>query len=193
MLVPISPVQDAGRKTTPSHSARTHAGLSGRCRVEHKSPREPALWSVFNKARTRSPRVANYQDCRSKLLNRGYTGALDGADPLLHDGTPARRRACAHPARQGFFADSPLEGTGFEPSVPRQEKWSMPSSSDQTRVGRTLTLRGGAESSLEGSDIELSVSPKDIRTSPYDLCANRSDRRQSREGDRWFESTSLHR
>src|SRR5580704_1322546 len=85
------------------------------------------------------------------------------------------------------------EGTGFEPSVPRQEKWSMPSFSDQTRVGRTLTLGGGAESSLEGRDIELSVSPKDIRTSPYDLCANRSDRRQSREGDRWFESTSLQR
>ena len=42
---------------------------------------------------------------------------------------------------------SPLEGTGFEPSVPRQEKWSMPNSSDQTRVGRTLTLGGGAESS----------------------------------------------
>src|SRR6266850_574977 len=69
----------------------------------------------------------------------------------------------------------------------------MPSSSDQTRVGRTLTLGGGAESSLEGRDIELSVSPKDIRTSPYDLCANRSDRRQSREGDRWFESGSLRR
>jgi hypothetical protein len=65
----------------------------------------------------------------------------------------------------------------------------MPSSSDQT--GRTRTLRGGAGSSLEGRDIELSVSPKDIRTSPYDLRANRSDRRQSREGDRWFESTSL--
>jgi hypothetical protein len=62
----------------------------------------------------------------------------------------------------------------------------MPSSSDQTRVGRPRTLRGGAASSLEGRDIELSVSP-------YDLCANRSDRRQSREGDRWFESTSLQR
>src|SRR5712672_3056364 len=58
-----------------------------------------------------------------------------------------------------FATDSLLEGTGFEPSVPRQEKWSMPSSSDQTRVGRTLTLGGGAESSLEGRDIELSVSP----------------------------------
>src|SRR6266446_10586186 len=58
----------------------------------------------------------------------------------------------------------------------------MPSSSDQTRVGRTLTLGGGAEYSVEGRDIELSVSPKDIRTSPYDLCANRSDRRQSRQG-----------
>src|SRR5882672_7508117 len=61
-----------------------------------------------------------------------------------------------------FAVDSPLEGTGFEPSVPRQEKWSMPSSSDQTRVGRTLTLREGAESSLEGRDIELSVSPRAI-------------------------------
>ena len=59
-----------------------------------------------------------------------------------------------------FVGESPLEGTGFEPSVPRQEKWSMPSSSDQTRVGRTLTLGGGAESSQEGRDIELSVSPK---------------------------------
>jgi hypothetical protein len=68
-----------------------------------------------------------------------------------------------------------MEETGFETSVPRQEKWSMPRSSDQTRVGRTLTLGEGAEPSLEGSDIELSISPKDIRTSPYDLCANRSD------------------
>jgi hypothetical protein len=65
-----------------------------------------------------------------------------------------------------FAEDSPLEGTGFEPSVPRQEKWSRPSSSDQTRVGRPLTLGGGAESSLEGSDIELSVSPKDILLRP---------------------------
>ena len=106
----------------------------------------------------------------------------------------SRRLVCSIGGRlsKRFFADSPVVGTGFEPSVPRQEKWSMPSSSDQTRVGRTLTLGGGAESSLEGRDIELSVSPKDIRTSPYDLCANRSDRRQSREGDRWFESTSLH-
>src|SRR6476620_8179914 len=70
----------------------------------------------------------------------------------------------------------------------------MPSSSDQTRVGRTLALGGGAgSSSQEGRDTEFSISPKDIRTSPYDLCANRSDRRQSREGDRWFESTSLQR
>src|SRR5207302_11406533 len=105
--------------------------------------------------------------------------------------TQQTRRHVRHMAK--FFADSPLEGTGFEPSVPRQEKWSMPNSSNQTRVGRTLTLGGGAESSLEGRDIELSVSPKDIRTSPYDLCANRLDRRQSREGNRWFESTSLQR
>ena len=106
-------------------------------------------------------------------------------------GLPRKPRFSTRKSSSGRETDSPLEGTGFEPSVPRQEKWSMPSSSDQTRVGRTLTLGGGAESSLEGRDIELSVSPKDIRTSPYDLCANRSDRRQSREGDRWFESTSL--
>src|SRR6202023_579917 len=108
---------------------------------------------------------------------------------------PCRLRGPFHASlpKTKFAADSALEGAGFEPSVPRQEKWSMPGSSDQTRVGRTLTLGGGAESSLEGRDIELSVSPKDIRTSPYDLCANRSDRRQSREGDRWFESTSLQR
>ena len=37
-----------------------------------------------------------------------------------------------------FATDSPLEGTEFEPSVPRREKWSMPSSCDQTGGGRTL-------------------------------------------------------
>src|SRR5258706_5938446 len=63
----------------------------------------------------------------------------------------------AAPPKVRFAPDSQLEGTGFEPSVPRQEKWSMPSSSDQTRVGRRLTLRGGAESSMEGRDVELSV------------------------------------
>src|SRR5438046_9452359 len=72
----------------------------------------------------------------------------------------------------GVVKDSSAEGTGFEPSVPRQEKWSMPSSSDQSWVGRTLTLGEGAEFSLEGRNIELSVSPKDIRTSPDDLCAS---------------------
>jgi hypothetical protein len=51
------------------------------------------------------------------------------------------------PSKVRFAMDSPLEGSGFEPSVPRQEKW--PSSSDQTRVGRTLTWGGGAESTLD--------------------------------------------
>src|SRR5206468_12479148 len=45
--------------------------------------------------------------------------------------------------------DSPVEGTGFEPSVPLQEKRSKFQRSDP-----------------EGRDIELSVSPKDICTSP---------------------------
>jgi hypothetical protein len=67
----------------------------------------------------------------------------------------------------------------------------MPSSSDHTRVGRTLTLGGDAESTLEGRDIELSVSPKDIRTSPYDLCANRSDRRTISGGGPIVRAVSL--
>jgi hypothetical protein len=62
---------------------------------------------------------------------------------MLSEPLAERRRL----ERNRKFVDSPLEGTGFEPSVPRQEKWSMPSSSDQTRVGRTVTLGGGAESS----------------------------------------------
>src|SRR5712672_3236716 len=118
-------------------------------------------------------------------LLKSFSGGIRGTPSVI-----CQRRWC-HLLRRLPHTISPLEGSGFEPSVPRHEKWSMPSSSDQTRVGRTLTLGGGAESSLEGRDIELSVSPKDIRTSPYDLGANRSDRRQSREGDRWFESTSL--
>ena len=128
-------------------------------------------------------------------IGAGGNRALSTLDQLAEipeeDIWLAKQRAGDVRASSQFAADSPVEGTGFEPSVPRQEKWSMPSSSDQTRVGRTLTLGGGAESSLEGRYIELSVSPKDIRPSPYDLCANRSDRRQSREGDRWFESGSL--
>ena len=131
-------------------------------------------------------------------IGAGGNRALSTLDQLAEipeeDIWLAKQRAGDVRASSQFAADSPVEGTGFEPSVPRQEKWSMPSSSgDQTRVGRTLTLGGGAESSLDGRDIELSISPKDIRTSPYDLCANRSDRRQCREGDRWFESTSLQR
>src|SRR6266404_7664356 len=91
-------------------------------------------------------------------------------------------------------------------SSQRTQRWREPDSNHRSRVKKSgrcqvpvirpgsvehWTLGGGAESSLEGRDIEPSVSPKDVRTSPYDLCAKRSDRRQSREGDRWFESTSL--
>src|SRR5438874_4789653 len=64
----------------------------------------------------------------------------------------------------------------------RTPRWREPDSNHRSRIrksgrcqvpairpggGRTLTLGGGAESSLEGRDIELSVSPKDIRTPPY--------------------------
>jgi hypothetical protein len=128
--------------------------------------------------------INTYRERTSLLRAVGLTAAM-----RTIVGIDARRQRTVKPrlrvrSPRAFVPDSALEGTGFEPSVPRQEKWSMPSSSDRTRVGRTLTLGGGAESSLEGRDIELSVWPKDIRTSPYDLCANRSDRRQSREGDR---------
>src|SRR5207245_9956221 len=75
--------------------------------------------------------------------------------------TPGKSRVFAAVGMEGTGeTDWPAEGTGFEPSVSRQEKWSMPSSSNQTQVGRTRTLGGGAECSLEGRDIELSVSPK---------------------------------
>src|SRR5204863_773449 len=87
----------------------------------------------------------------------------------------------------------PLKGNRIRTIGPESGKVVDAKFQRSDRVGRTRTLGGGAESSLENRDIELSVSPKDIRTSPYDLCANRSDRRQSREGDRWFESGSLQR
>jgi len=121
-----------------------------------------------------------------ELVERGLEKALlqDAASRDLPFVVAAALGLHRSPPPEQVVADSPLS---------RVRKRSMPSSSDQTRVGRTLTLGGGVESSLEGSDIELSGSPKDIRTSPYDLCANRSDRRQSREGDRCFESTSLQR
>src|SRR6266550_8175422 len=52
---------------------------------------------------------------------------------------------------------------------------------------QVLSLPWRAETSNSRSRRETTV----LR--PIDLCANRSDRRQSREGDRWFESTSLQR
>src|ERR1700730_914859 len=140
--------------------------------------------------------MGGLHQCLSEKISQGELarGQQVRFSGLVQAHSPAESRAFAPVATEGTGErDSPPEGTGFEPSVPRQEKWSTPGSSDQTRGGRTLTLGGGGESSLEGRDIELSVSPKDIRTSPYDLCANRSDRRQSREGDRWFVSTSLQR
>ena len=172
------------RSSSARSSASASATRSAACRRPHHQRCGTGIWPDRDITAFRpdvpAPRVSlPTQAARPGPDNRGKPRLLD-----------LERRI---PARDRFAPDCPLEGTGFEPSVPRQEKWSMPSSSDQTRAGRTLTLGGGAESSLEGRDIELSVSPKDIRTSPYDLCANRSDRRQSREGDRWFESTPLHR
>jgi hypothetical protein len=90
---------------------------------------------------------------------RGARANADRNPEFESPGPVARPQVEAGVSAERFVPDPPLEGTEFEPSVPRQEKWSMPSSSDQTRVGRTLTLGGGAESSQEGRDIELSVSP----------------------------------
>src|SRR4029077_5723708 len=67
----------------------------------------------------------------------------------------ARYRAIAISRRETqvrFAADSSLEGTGFEPSVPPQESGRCQVPAIRPRVGRTLTLGGGAE----GRDIELS-------------------------------------
>src|ERR1700746_3473832 len=102
---------------------------------------------------------------------------LHGPDDVLGTGkvpTASRNHPHHRPQqRNRWFADSPLEGTGFEPSVRRQEKWSMPSSSDQTRVGRTLTLGGGAEASPE-AETSNSRSRRRHPYFVYDLCADRS-------------------
>jgi phosphatidylglycerol lysyltransferase len=132
-----------------------------------------------------------------------------GNNSIFLDTETKTQIALGDPKRLLAECPDPIEEfRNFEPSSLRTLRWREPDSNHRSRVrksgrcqvpairpgaGRTLTLGGGAESSLESRDIELLVSPKDIRTSPYDLCANRSDRRQSREGDRWFESTSLQR
>ena len=61
-------------------------------------------------------------------------------------------------------------------------------------ASRSKSRAKSSSRALMARVVTPSAAPADlgaIRTSPYDLCANRSDRRQSREGDRWFESTSL--
>ena len=57
----------------------------------------------------------------------------------------------------------------------------MPGSGDQTRVGRTLTLGGGAESSLEGRDRKTSVLRPMIsaRTARIDYRLARNERDSS--------------
>ncbi len=96
-----------------------------------------------------------------------------------------------------------------ERSSPLTRRWRKPDSNHRFRVRKSgrcqvpAAIRPRSVEHLLWEEVlslpwtaettELSISPKDIRTSPYDLCANRSDRRQSREGDRRFESTSLQR
>ena len=77
--------------------------------------------------------------------------------------------AWADPTKGALQARKRLTGGGDRIRIigPASGKVVMPSSSDLTRVGRRLTLGAGAESSLEGRDIELSVSPKDIPTSTF--------------------------
>jgi hypothetical protein len=90
--------------------------------------------------------------CRSEKSSQGEPARGQDVPFSSHvqAHTPGESRVFAPVGMEGTReTDSPLEGTGFEPSVPRQEKWSMLSSSDQTRVGRTLTLGGGAESGKE--------------------------------------------
>jgi hypothetical protein len=60
----------------------------------------------------------------------------------------------------------------------------MPSSSDQTRIGRTLTLGGGAESSLEERRFEPSV-PLAVKTPLGHTFRRRLAVRQQSRGARW--------
>src|ERR1700732_4562239 len=69
------------------------------------------------------------------LVEQRHTGldAASGVAPGQGQVPPAIpvpiRRRWDTSERIRFALDSPLEGGGFEPSVPRQGKWSMPSSS----------------------------------------------------------------
>ena len=67
------------------------------------------------------------QLCRLSVSGRDYQPCRMALFPLPawspHGGGVAGPRARDRAAHHRFAVDSPLEGTGFEPSVPRQEKW----------------------------------------------------------------------
>jgi hypothetical protein len=84
--------------------------------------------------------VALFDKLRRSGFVEGQNLRVEGRFSTAWARASSRMAAAVEGEEVGFASDSPLEGTGFEPSVLRQEKWSMPSSSDQTRVGRTLTL-----------------------------------------------------
>ena len=63
------------------------------------------------------------------------------------------------PLRNRWFADSPLEGTGFEPSVPREKE--PPFETTLIDLGPVLLL-GKQPSSPEGSGVRIPLSLRHI-------------------------------
>jgi hypothetical protein len=108
---------------------------------------------------------------------------------------PGAFRPCAHARRRGCQVRARLAAGGnrirtIGPAsgkvVDAKFHRSDPGRSN-TDFGRQVLGLPWAETSNSRSRRKTTV----LRL--IDLCANRSDRRQSREGDRWFESTSLQR
>src|SRR6266446_2452893 len=70
------------------------------------------------------PAMRNPSRNHSRSAAREQPGAPTVMLPTATPG-PASPYGSSRKSPERFVADSPLEGTGFEPSVARQEKWSM--------------------------------------------------------------------
>ena len=96
-----------------------------------------------------------------------------------------RRKSGSHQTHRWREPDSNHRSRGRK-SGRCQVSAIRPGSVEHLLWEEVLSLSGGQRRRTLGL-------AKDNRTSPYDLCANCSDRRQSRVWDRWFESTPLQR
>jgi hypothetical protein len=120
----------AGRILSGRGASLPHSGASGV--VEHDDPQTPWIWAASSrdpygtaeihqlfptmmKNKAASIHIPRHRRARLGLGDWPRSGA-DGAISTL-----SRCRAGPTPAKMRFSCDSPLEGAGFEPSVPRWE------------------------------------------------------------------------